>query len=221
LDNDGGLSYYQFVNEEEHSQSVRQEQKSDHKFEPHSAKAKTQAKAFHGKTDGLEDNNFNGGLDYPFDDDSEAHNKLGVDSLEKPKGREDNLDGDALSSQIKDKNSNNGLTRLKTSELDDIVCDINNGKYKIGCKKDSLSEVYIPFSFIQKYFEIYGKLEYVPEGKETTQVFNWLHSQVKIHKPKIPYNPKGVFTYFENYNVEVRDRVKCISGSEGKIFKRT
>lgn len=37
----------------------------------------------------------------------------------------------------------------------------------------------------------------------------------KIYRPTLPYNPKGIFTYFENYNVEVRDRVKCISGAEG------
>lgn len=33
--------------------------------------------------------------------------------------------------------------------------------------------------------------------------------------PKGKYDPRGVFMYFENYNVEVRERVKCVSGSDG------
>ena len=34
-----------------------------------------------------------------------------------------------------------------------------------------------------------------------------------MNLPRTIYISKGVFLYFENYNVEVRDRVKCISGS--------
>lgn len=36
-----------------------------------------------------------------------------------------------------------------------------------------------------------------------------------MYHPKKKYDPRGTFTTFENYNVEVRDRVKCISGIEG------
>lgn len=36
-----------------------------------------------------------------------------------------------------------------------------------------------------------------------------------MYHPKKKYNPYGTFTTFENYNVEVRERVKCISGREG------
>jgi len=45
--------------------------------------------------------------------------------------------------------------------------------------------------------------------------FEWLHSYSKIVNPKGKYDPRGVFMTFENYNVEVRDRVKCISGTDG------
>lgn len=133
-----------------------------------------------------------GGLDYPFDE-------------------EEGGDGGANT-----KTKSDGAPRKKAiggqSDVTDITCNINNGKYKIECKKDA-SEVYIPFNFIHKYFEIYGKLEEPKEGEE--QTFTWLHSFAKIYRPNLPYNPKGIFTYFENYNVEVRDRVKCISGAEG------
>ncbi|XP_030313006.1 D-glucuronyl C5-epimerase isoform X2 [Calypte anna] len=37
----------------------------------------------------------------------------------------------------------------------------------------------------------------------------------KVYTQRAPYHPDGVFMSFEGYNVEVRDRVKCISGVEG------
>lgn len=45
--------------------------------------------------------------------------------------------------------------------------------------------------------------------------FEWSHSYSKVYHPKKKYDPRGTFTTFENYNVEVRDRVKCVSGIEG------
>lgn len=39
---------------------------------------------------------------------------------------------------------------------EEIDCDIN-GEYIIGCRKEG-GEVYLPFSFLHKYFEVYGKL---------------------------------------------------------------
>ncbi|XP_070158324.1 D-glucuronyl C5-epimerase B isoform X1 [Polyergus mexicanus] len=95
------------------------------------------------------------------------------------------------------------------SGYQEIDCHIN-GDYSIGCRKEG-DEVYIPFSFIHKYFEIYGKLA-TYDGLER---FEWLHSYSKIVNPKGKYDSRGVFMTFENYNVEVRDRVKCISGIDG------
>lgn len=45
--------------------------------------------------------------------------------------------------------------------------------------------------------------------------FEWSHSYSKVYHPKKKYDPHGTFMTFENYNVEVRERVKCISGMEG------
>lgn len=33
--------------------------------------------------------------------------------------------------------------------------------------------------------------------------FEWAHSHGKINKPRGAYNPRGIFMYFDNYNVEV------------------
>lgn len=52
---------------------------------------------------------------------------------------------------------------------------------------------------------------------EGTEKFEWSLCTAKVFTPKAKYDPRGVFAYFENYKVEDRDRVKCISGSEGKI----
>nr|CAG4649138.1 EOG090X0272 [Scapholeberis mucronata]SVE93483.1 EOG090X0272 [Scapholeberis mucronata] len=72
-------------------------------------------------------------------------------------------------------------------------------------------EVYLPFTFLEKYYEVYGKLV----KSKGSEHFEWSHSYSKIFKPTSPYNSSGMFMYFSNYNVEVRDRVKCISAIEG------
>ncbi|VVC98610.1 unnamed protein product, partial [Leptidea sinapis] len=92
---------------------------------------------------------------------------------------------------------------------EDLECIIN-GEYSVWCRRHR-DEVLVPFSFIRKYFEVYGKLTSV-DGVEK---FEWSHSYGKVYHPKKKYDPRGTFTTFENYNVEVRDRVKCISGVEG------
>ncbi|KOB64417.1 D-glucuronyl C5-epimerase, partial [Operophtera brumata] len=66
----------------------------------------------------------------------------------------------------------------------------------------------------EKYLEtwvIYGKIT----STDGAEKFEWSHSYGKIYHPKKRYDPHGTFVTFENYNVEVRDRVKCISGIEG------
>lgn len=60
-------------------------------------------------------------------------------------------------------------------------------------------------------FQVYGKLA----KYDDTERFEWSHSYSKVYYPKGKYDPKGVFLYFENYNVELRERVKCISATEG------
>lgn len=90
-----------------------------------------------------------------------------------------------------------------------MECVINQ-EFNVACLQEG-NEVYVPFSFLHNYFEVYGSLSTV--GKHPPR-FDWTHTNAKINYPKAPYDPKGIFMYFENYNVEVRDRVKCISASE-------
>lgn len=93
---------------------------------------------------------------------------------------------------------------------EEIDCFINND-YVIGCRKEG-DEVFLPFSFLKKYYEVYGKIVNL-DGVER---FEWSHNSYnKIYYPKGKYDPRGVFMYFENYNVEMRERVKYVSAMEG------
>ncbi|XP_071946209.1 D-glucuronyl C5-epimerase B-like isoform X1 [Antedon mediterranea] len=90
----------------------------------------------------------------------------------------------------------------------DIECLINDDITIQGRREGD--EVYLPFSFIQKYFDITGKIaEY--DGFER---FEWQHSYARVYQEK-PYDPNGVFMSFSHYNVEQRDRVKMVCGVEG------
>lgn len=79
-------------------------------------------------------------------------------------------------------------------------------------KEPNSNEVFLPFSFIRKYFEVYGKLSSDGSG---SQSFHWQHSYSKYSLPTSKYRANGPYLWFGNYNVAVRDRVKCISGVEG------
>lgn len=94
-------------------------------------------------------------------------------------------------------------------QYDEVECLINK-EYTVKCRKEG-KETFIPFSFIERYFEVYGSVTH-SDGFER---FEWRHSYSQVYPPKHKYSPKGVFMSFEHYNVEVRDRVKCISGMEG------
>ncbi|XP_064642168.1 D-glucuronyl C5-epimerase-like isoform X2 [Lineus longissimus] len=90
-----------------------------------------------------------------------------------------------------------------------IECLVNN-EYTITARREG-NEVYIPFSFLQKYYEVYGR---IIQGNGFER-FEWQHSYSRIYKPRGKYTTDGIFMSFDHYNVEVRDRVKCISGREG------
>lgn len=77
----------------------------------------------------------------------------------------------------------------------------------MSCIQDG-DEVYVPFSFLRDYFEVYGSLSTVGKGPPK---FEWSHSNAKINYPKGNYDPKGIFMYFENYNVEVMTSVSFLS----------
>lgn len=87
----------------------------------------------------------------------------------------------------------------RQDHYNEIDCFINQ-EVSIRCRRE-LDEVYIPFSFLSSYFEVYGTLT-TDNGGVTR--FNWSHSNSKVNYPKGKYDPRGLFMYFENYNVEVR-----------------
>lgn len=108
------------------------------------------------------------------------------------------------SSRIKDSAGSNTLG------YQPISCLINN-EHSIGCLKGQDATVWVPFNFVKRYFDIDGQLVKTLDGRE---YLNWEHSYSKIYRPKTPYDYRKSFLWFQNYNVEVRDRVKCISGSK-------
>lgn len=94
---------------------------------------------------------------------------------------------------------------------EEIDCLINDDATIKGRREGS--EVYMPFSWMEKYFEVYGKVVQY-DGYDR---FEFSHSYSKVYAQREQYHPNGVFMSFEGYNVEVRDRVKCISGVEGEL----
>ncbi|XP_031978726.1 D-glucuronyl C5-epimerase [Corvus moneduloides] len=99
-----------------------------------------------------------------------------------------------------------GRGGLRYEEID---CVINEEQTVKGRREGS--EVFLPFSWVEKYFQVYGRIAQ-SDGNER---FEFSHSYSKVYAQRAPYRPDGVFMSFEGYNVEVRDRVKCISGVEG------
>lgn len=95
-------------------------------------------------------------------------------------------------------------------KYEEIDCLINDESTIKGRREGG--EVFLPFSWMEKYFEVYGKVVQY-DGYER---FEFQHSYSKVYTQREPYHPDGVFMSFEGYNVEVRDRVKCISGVEGR-----
>ncbi|XP_017460616.1 PREDICTED: D-glucuronyl C5-epimerase [Rhagoletis zephyria] len=128
--------------------------------------------------------------------------------------------GNSLGSNTIDDNQS-----LLSTPLQNIECWINQ-EYSIPCKHSAENnEVYVPFSFLRSYFDINGGMLAVTSSSINDKSVNgddnivprfaWVHSNAKINVPKGKYDSRGRFAYFENYNVEVRDRVKCISAAEG------
>ncbi|NWV75427.1 GLCE epimerase, partial [Dasyornis broadbenti] len=92
---------------------------------------------------------------------------------------------------------------------EEIDCVINEEQTVKGRREGG--EVFLPFSWVEKYFQVYGRIARAEGGER----FEFSHSYSKVYAQRAPYRPDGVFMSFEGYNVELRDRVKCISGVEG------
>uniref|UniRef100_A0A914CSA0 heparosan-N-sulfate-glucuronate 5-epimerase n=1 Tax=Acrobeloides nanus TaxID=290746 RepID=A0A914CSA0_9BILA len=80
------------------------------------------------------------------------------------------------------------------------------------CFRDE-NDIYLPFEkFIRKQFEATGRV--VKDGLD--QRFEYFTSYAKIRLPDfITYDPFSFFGHFGSYNVEIRERVRCISAEFG------
>ncbi|RMB94193.1 hypothetical protein DUI87_28999 [Hirundo rustica rustica] len=105
-----------------------------------------------------------------------------------------------------------GMPGKAGPRYEEIDCVINEEQTVKGRREGS--EVFLPFSWVEKYFQVYGRISQSSDGSER---FEFSHSYSKVYAQRAPYRPDGVFMSFEGYNVELRDRVKCISGVEGVL----
>lgn len=112
---------------------------------------------------------------------------------------------------VDDEDFSDNLQAVSKGSCKKIDCLIND-EYSVGCLKATDNSVFLPFSFLRKYYEVTGKLGKRADG---TEYFSWQHSYSKVFFPREPYDYRGVFLWFDNYNVEVRDRVKYISAIHG------
>jgi len=91
-------------------------------------------------------------VDYPFDDDEKEND---FDPLSAP--GEEEAKKVTVPKPLRKPGKSKGSSG-SSSTLDGIQCDVNSGKYLIDCKQ-SADEVYIPFSFLRKYYEVKCQLQ--------------------------------------------------------------
>ncbi len=95
--------------------------------------------------------------DYPFEDDfvneKETNNNLNdFDPLSGPS--EDSNGNGKGQSQNQKKSVSLSHRDPERKTMTQVTCDVNQGKFRIDCFKDPQDEVYVPFSFLRKYFEV-------------------------------------------------------------------
>ncbi|KAK0415724.1 hypothetical protein QR680_012086 [Steinernema hermaphroditum] len=88
-----------------------------------------------------------------------------------------------------------------------IPCVID-GHRRFSCLRDG-DDVYFPFDkFIRKQFDATGRLV---DGDGNVTRFEYFSSYSKVRLPEFStYDPVGPFGHFASYNVENRDRVRCM-----------
>jgi len=104
-----------------------------------------------------------------------------------------------------------------SGDLEEISCFLNRdvarnvgtkpSKKKIECRSDG-NEVFLPFSFLEKHFEMKGEMV-------GDQEFEISESYGKVFTPSSKYSASGSFMHFENFKVEIRSRVRCVSAATG------
>ncbi|KAK3788008.1 hypothetical protein RRG08_042296 [Elysia crispata] len=105
------------------------------------------------------------------------------------------------------------LVQSAWTELSRINCSVD-GDYMIGCRQDTF-DVFLPASFINKYFEVYGELS-PPDDHHQSQWYNFRSSYGTVHPlQQADYTPTGGFLNFHKYNVEARRAILCVTAAEG------
>jgi len=104
-----------------------------------------------------------GAAEYPFEDDfgndNKPNNNNDFDPLSGPAEDNSQVDpkgksGNQKAAKVNKGQQNPGEAKHQTVLMDQLTCDVNHGKYMIDCMKDQDNEVYVPFSFLHKYFEV-------------------------------------------------------------------
>ncbi|RUS71622.1 hypothetical protein EGW08_020614 [Elysia chlorotica] len=135
---------------------------------------------------------------------SSAPNSESVDSYEQDMQEDDSSSRDLDHSLIY-----HGGNRKRQARNDarEIPCLIN-GQTLISCRKSDRAGVFMPWEFIKDYFEVSGWDE--PNG-----TFRFQHSYASVKRLKPTYKPGANFMNFGDFNVGHRERVKCITATEG------
>lgn len=81
---------------------------------------------------------------------------------------------------------------------------------KLNCLWDGV-EVYVPFSFLKNYFDLFSSFVQTGDTKE----FDISHSNSRVVTPSSTYSFWGEFMHFVSFDVEGRSRVLCVSASDG------
>ena len=82
---------------------------------------------------------------------------------------------------------------------------------QMKARGNAASHIFLPFSFVKKYFDMPGNVEISDNGEAVLT-----HSHGRLYKPTAtaPYRPLGPYLNFENSSVELRGKLQCIDGVE-------
>jgi len=89
-----------------------------------------------------------------------------------------------------------------------IRLSINGDSFEVGLARDD--EVYLPWSWIEPYFDVYGRLD------TSNDIFYFTNANSHIqYAGNDTYTSKAGYMNFASYTVENRERVKVVDGTHG------
>ncbi|XP_067951599.1 D-glucuronyl C5-epimerase B-like [Watersipora subatra] len=110
-----------------------------------------------------------------------------------------------------------GKGKKKKGGTPRVNCLINNLTTVTCMRATKTGEVYMPFKFIEKYFQVYG--EYINGSSQLSKhkkgTFYFHHSNAPLWPTPVRYDHSKEFMFFGLYDVEGRSRVMLISGEHG------